>query len=99
MYPARFRYLSTQTVDEAVDALVQHGDEAKLLGGGQSLIPMMKLRFAQPHLLVDVSRIASLSRIHSTEDDIRIGAMVTESDLERSEAVASFAPILVIRAE
>jgi CO/xanthine dehydrogenase FAD-binding subunit len=60
MYPARFEYFAPTTVEEAVSILERYGDEAKVLAGGQSLIPLMKLRFASPRALVDINRIAGL---------------------------------------
>ena len=61
MYPAQFEYFHPTTIDEAVKLLAQHGDDAKLLAGGHSLIPAMKLRLAQPKAVVDLGRIANLS--------------------------------------
>lgn len=95
MYPPRFKYLPARSVEEAVDALARYGYEAKVLAGGQSLIPMMKLRIASPSVLVDISRLDSLSTIEDSGDDLRVGAMVSESDLERSPAAARWAPGLV----
>ena len=95
MYPPRFNYLPVTSVDEAVGALVQYGYEAKVLAGGQSLIPMMKLRLASPAVLVDISRLDPLSAIDESDGVLRIGAMVKESDLERSRAVARWAKSLI----
>ena len=95
MYPPIFKHLPARSVEEAVRALARYGYEAKVLAGGQSLIPMMKLRLASPSLLVDISRLESLSTIDETGNDLRIGAMVNESDLERSPAVARWAAGLV----
>lgn len=95
MYPPRFKYLPARYVEEAVDALARHGYEAKVLAGGQSLIPMMKLRLASPSVLVDISRLGSLATIDDTGEDLRIGAMVTEAALERSPAAARWAAALV----
>ena len=61
MKPAPFKYLAAETVEEAVAALAEHGDEAKVLAGGQSLVPLMNLRLATPGVLVDVNRIAELA--------------------------------------
>ena len=60
MYPAEFEYFSPRTVDEALDLLVKYGEEAKILSGGQSLVPMMKLRIASPRYLIDINRIDAL---------------------------------------
>ena len=95
VYPPRFKYLPARSVEEAVEALVRYGYEAKLLAGGQSLIPMMKLRLASPSVLVDVSRLEALREIDDIGDDLRIGAMVTETELERSHAAARWATGLV----
>ena len=91
MYPPTFKYLPVRSVEDAVGSLVRYGYEAKILAGGQSLIPMMKLRPASPSVLVDISRLADLSAIDDTGDDLRVGAMVSESDLEHSPAVARWA--------
>ena len=72
-------------------ALVEYGYDAKILAGGQSLIPMMKLRMASPAILVDISRLESLSTIGESGETLRIGALVKESDLERSPVVARWA--------
>ena len=95
MYPPRFKYLPARSVQEAVEALARYGYEAKLLAGGQSLIPMMKLRLASPSVLIDISRLEALSSIDDTGADLRVGAMVTESALERSSSVARRAAGLV----
>ncbi len=95
MYPPSFKYLAVRSVEEAVGALAAHGYEAKVLAGGQSLIPMMKLRLASPSVLVDVSRLETLCGIDDTGDDLRVGAMVTETELERSYAAGRWATALV----
>ncbi len=95
MYPPSFKYLAVRSVEEAVRALAAHGYEAKVLAGGQSLIPMMKLRLASPSVLVDVSRLETLCGIDDTGDDLRVGAMVTETELERSHAAGRWAIGLV----
>jgi hypothetical protein len=68
MYPARFEYFAPTTVEEAVSILERYGDEAKVLAGGQSLIPLMKLRFASPRALVDINRIAGLDELYEDND-------------------------------
>ena len=95
MYPPRFKYLGVRSVEEAVEALARYGPEAKILAGGQSLIPLMKLRLAAPSVLVDISRLEHLASIDHAGDHLRIGALVSESDLERSPAVARAAAALV----
>jgi carbon-monoxide dehydrogenase medium subunit len=94
MIPGKFAYLAARTVDEAVDVLGRHPDEAKLLAGGQSLIPMMKLRLAAPEILVDVSRIADLAYVREENGHLAIGALTRESDLETDALVGRRYPIL-----
>jgi CO/xanthine dehydrogenase FAD-binding subunit len=85
MYPARFEYFAPTTVEEAVSILERYGDEAKVLAGGQSLIPLMKLRFASPRALVDINRIAGLDEHYEDNDLLNVGALVRHKDCERSE--------------
>jgi len=85
MYPARFTYFVPASVGEAVSLLAEHGDEAKVLAGGQSLIPLMKLRFAAPTALVDVNRIETLRGIEQKDGYLRIGALVRHKECERSD--------------
>lgn len=87
MYPARFDYQVASTLDEALSALEQLGDDGKLLAGGQSLIPMMKLRFAEPRALVDINRIAGLDTIAPHEGGLRIGALARHRACEHSPAL------------
>jgi aerobic carbon-monoxide dehydrogenase medium subunit len=84
MYPSRFEYVVPESVAEAVAVLTQHGDEAKVLAGGQSLIPLMKLRFAAPRVLVDVNRIKELQGLREENGGLRIGALVRHKECERS---------------
>jgi carbon-monoxide dehydrogenase medium subunit len=86
MYPAKFEYYRAGSVDEAIGLLQQHSG-AKVLAGGHSLIPSMKLRLAQPPVLVDIGRIAELSGVSRTDGKIRVGALTTHADLERSEVL------------
>ena len=85
MYPSRFDYVVPQSVGEAVSLLAEHGDEAKILAGGQSLIPLMKLRFASPGVLVDVNRIVELEGMSQEDGYLRIGALVRHKECEKSE--------------
>ena len=87
MYPARFDYVAPTTVDEVLTVLAERGDEAKVLAGGQSLIPMMKLRFAFPELLVDVNRVPGLDFIDDTDGHLRVGALVRHNDVVASDVV------------
>jgi carbon-monoxide dehydrogenase medium subunit len=93
MKPAPFTYAACETVDEAVSVLAEHGDEAKLLAGGQSLVPLMNLRLAAPSMLVDLNRVAELRGVEAN-GTIEIGAMTRQADLERSEAIAAGAPLV-----
>jgi aerobic carbon-monoxide dehydrogenase medium subunit len=85
MYPASFEYLAPTTLDEALALLGEHGEEAKVLAGGQSLIPLMKLRFASPGVLVDINGIAELDRLEEDGGALRIGALVRHKACEKSE--------------
>jgi len=95
MKPAPFDYVAPATLEEALSVLAEHGSSAKLLAGGQSLIPAMNFRLAQPSLIVDLNRLTILSRIHPDESHgMRIGAMVRQSELEHSPLVKELAPLL-----
>lgn len=85
MYPARFEYLAPTTLDEALAVLEEHGDEAKVLAGGQSLIPLMKLRFASPGVLIDINGISELDRLEEVGGALHLGALVRHKACERSE--------------
>jgi carbon-monoxide dehydrogenase medium subunit len=85
MIPAAFEYVRVGSPDEAVAALVEHGDEAKLLAGGMSLLPLMKLRLATPTVLVDVGRLRDLSYVRDDGDHVAIGALTRHRELETSE--------------
>ncbi len=95
MIPRSFDYSAPETLEEAVSLLQKLGPDAKVLSGGQSLIPMMKLRLASPSHIVDINRIPGLDYISEIDGSLRIGALVRESDLERSTLVKSRIPILV----
>jgi carbon-monoxide dehydrogenase medium subunit len=94
MIPRSFEYHSPRTVDEAIALLQKLGPEAKLLSGGQSLIPMMKLRLVSPEHIVDINRIPGLDYISEADGHLRIGALAREHELESSDAVKSKFPIL-----
>lgn len=94
MKPAPFAYHRPQSVDEAIALLAQHGGDAKPLAGGQSLIPAMNFRLARPAVLVDLNGIAALSFIIHDASGIRLGAMTRQRAAERSNEVASHAPLL-----
>ncbi len=80
MIPAPFEYVRAGSVDEAVAALVQHGEDAKVLAGGHSLLPLMRLRLASPSVLVDVGRIPELRGVRDEGDSIAVGATTTHYD-------------------
>jgi carbon-monoxide dehydrogenase medium subunit len=94
MYAAPFEYHRARSVEEAVALLGEHGDEAKLLAGGHSLIPLLKLRFAQPKHLIDVRKIPNLAGIREDGGSIVIGAATTHAQIERSSLIERRLPIL-----
>lgn len=94
MIPASFDYRRADSTEEAVKLLSEHGDDAKLLAGGHSLLPLMKLRLARPSVLIDISRLSDLSYIRTSGDHIAIGALTRHHDLESSELLARELPLL-----
>ena len=94
MIPPRFDYVAPTSLDEAIGILTAQGDEAKPLSGGQSLIPLLKLRFASPRLLVDINRIPGLDVLAEEDGALRIGALVRENQVERSALVRNRYPLL-----
>jgi carbon-monoxide dehydrogenase medium subunit len=95
MKPAPFEYQAPASLEAALDALARHGGDAKLLAGGQSLIPVMNFRLAEPALLIDINKLAELDFIRRDEEgNLRIGAMVRQRRLERDPLVAGMAPLL-----
>jgi len=94
MIPAQFDYETPSTLSEAIALLGQHPDDAKILAGGHSLIPAMKLRLATPQILVDLGRIKDLSYIREEGGQIRIGAMTTHYQLEASDRLREICPLL-----
>lgn len=99
MYPSRFRYEAPHSLDEAISLLRGGGDYAKVLAGGQSLVPLMKLRFASPELVVDINNIPGLS-YHRADPDgtLRIGALCRHADLERSDLLPGTQPTMAAAA-
>jgi carbon-monoxide dehydrogenase medium subunit len=95
MYPSRFRYEAPRSLDEALELVRVYGDEAKVLAGGQSLIPMVKLRFAAPELLVDINTVSGLD-YHREEADgtLAVGALCRHVDLEYSTLLAERRPTM-----
>ena len=94
MIPAAFEYRRASTVDEAVGILAEEGDDAKLLAGGHSLLPLMKLRLAAPSLLVDIGRIGELSYVRENGAGVEIGALTRHRDLETNDVLGTHAPLL-----
>jgi len=95
MIPREFDYHAPKTLPDALGLLAQFGDDAKLLAGGHSLLPMMKLRFAQPGHLIDLGKIAELKGIREEAGSLRIGAMTTENELIWSKLLQDKCPLLV----
>jgi carbon-monoxide dehydrogenase medium subunit len=95
MIPPSFEYLRPKTIPEAIAFLQQYGDDAKILSGGQSLIPMMKLRLARPGYLVDINRIVGLSHIKEEGGFLKIGGLTREAELEASPVVRAKYPIII----
>ncbi len=93
MIPAAFSYHAPSSLGEALDLLEELGDEAKILAGGHSLLPMMKLRFAEPEHLVDINNIPGLAYIEEEDGFLRIGALTREADLDHSELIRERYPI------
>jgi CO/xanthine dehydrogenase FAD-binding subunit len=92
--PAPFNLLRPRSVDEALALLQSHGDESKVLAGGQSLVPLMNFRLAQPRNLIDLNRVEGLDQIKLNDQTLSLGAMVRQRDVERSPAIAERLPIL-----
>src|SRR6476646_5969535 len=94
MYPANFEYARPATVEEAIALLGRHGEDAKLLAGGHSLIPAMKLRLARPSVVVDIGRIATLSYIREQGGRVAIGATTTHAEVAASALLQTRCPLL-----
>jgi carbon-monoxide dehydrogenase medium subunit len=94
MIPAAFEYHVPKTLEEALRLVERHGDEAKLLAGGHSLLPLMKLRLAAPRYVIDLGRLRGMSYIREEEGHIAIGAMTTHADVEASELLRAKCPLL-----
>ncbi|MFM0500027.1 FAD binding domain-containing protein [Paraburkholderia caffeinilytica] len=95
MIPRPFEYHAPRSLSEAISLLNEHGDTAKLLAGGHSLLPMMKLRFAEPGHLIDLGKLTELKGIREVGNEIRIGAMTTENELVWSTVLQEKCPLLV----
>jgi len=94
MKPAPFEYLAPDSLDAALEALARHGGDAKLLAGGQSLIPVMNFRLAQPAVLIDLNRVEELDYVRDDGGGLRIGAMTRQRTLERDPRIAALSPLL-----
>ena len=94
MIPAPFDYKRASSAAEAISLVGEYGEDAKFLAGGHSLLPLMKLRLAQPAVLIDIARIEDLSYIRDAGSHIAIGAMTRHMDVEKSPILAEHAPLL-----
>jgi carbon-monoxide dehydrogenase medium subunit len=92
--PAAFRYFAPRTVEEALDLLAEHGDDGKILAGGQSLVPAMNFRLARPASLIDINRIAALDYLREEAGALRIGALARHARFERPVASGALGPFL-----
>jgi aerobic carbon-monoxide dehydrogenase medium subunit len=92
--PAAFDYVRAGSAEEAISLIGEHGEDAKFIAGGHSLLPLMKLRLAQPSVLVDIGRLSDLSYIRDAGDHIAIGAMTRHMDIETSSVLAEHVPLL-----
>ncbi len=98
MIPVAFDYKRASSADEAISLLAEYGDEAKLLAGGHSLLPLMKLRLAAPSVLVDVGRLTDLSYVRDAGDHVAIGALTRHRDVEISDLLRTQQPLLAAAA-
>jgi len=98
MFPADFEYFAPTSLDEALSLLADHADEAKVMAGGQSLIPLMKLRFAAPAIVIDINRVPGLDQMQQADGSLGVGALVRNRALERSELLASRYPTMAAAA-
>jgi carbon-monoxide dehydrogenase medium subunit len=96
MIPSPFDYVAASSVDEAVQALAQAGEDAKVLAGGQSLVPVLRLRLATPTTLVDLNKISELRGVREDGDAIVVGAMTTHHDVINNELIAEHAALLAL---
>ena len=94
MIPAAFDYVRAESAEEAISLVGQHGDDAKFIAGGHSLLPMMKLRLAQPSVLIDIGRLTDLSYIRDGGDHIAVGALTRHMDVETSALLKEHVPLL-----
>jgi carbon-monoxide dehydrogenase medium subunit len=92
--PAAFEYRRAASVEDALDLLAEHGEDAKLLAGGHSLLPLMKLRLATPPVLIDIGRLSELSFVRDEGDRVTIGALTRHRDVEVSEVLQAHVPLI-----
>jgi len=94
MKPCAFEYYTPQSVEEAIELLDRYGDDAKIIAGGQSLVPMMNFRLARPEILIDINAIQELEYIKSDGDELAMGALTRERDIEQSPLIIEKWPLL-----
>ena len=94
MIPANFDYIQADSAEAAIEAIAEHGDEAKLVAGGHSLIPLMKFRLATPAYLVDINRLDDLKYVRDAGDHLAVGALTRHCDVEKNDLVISNAGVL-----
>jgi CO/xanthine dehydrogenase FAD-binding subunit len=94
MKPAAFDYVVADSVDMAIQSLANAGDAAKIIAGGQSLVPMLNFRLLRPSILIDINRIPGLAYINETKNDIHVGALTRHYELETSRIIADHLPVL-----
>ena len=96
MKPAPFDYLSAETLDEALDALAEYGDDAKIIAGGQSLMPMLNIRLVKPAVVVDISRLKDLDYVKADNGRLDVGATCTQGDLAGDPSLADTVPLMAL---
>ena len=94
MKPAPFAYVRPESLEDAIGVLDEHGEDARVLAGGQSLMATLNMRLSAPEILVDIGRVPGLAGIEETDDGLRIGAMTRHAEVEASDLVASHAPLI-----
>jgi carbon-monoxide dehydrogenase medium subunit len=94
MIPAQFEYVAPKTLEDALRLVERHGDEAKILAGGHSLLPLMKLRLAQPRFVIDIGRLRNMNYIREENGHIAIGALTTHAEIESSSLLRAKCPLL-----
>ncbi|MDE0005225.1 MAG: FAD binding domain-containing protein, partial [Rhodospirillaceae bacterium] len=94
MKPPRFDYVRASSTEEAIEMLTEHGDDARVLAGGQSLVAMLNMRLVAPEVIVDISRVPELGGIRCTKDTVEIGAAVTQAATERFDGLATHLPLV-----